>query len=84
MAVAAYAYEVENDPIMSDEEYDRLSREIDPDMPTGNRKLDKFFMLRFEPDTSLWVHIHPEIDKLRHIYQTIHRPAEDQETRNLI
>ena len=75
MAVAAYAYEVKNDPVMSDAEFDALCREIDPDMPTGNRKLDKFFMLHFEPDTGVWVHQHPEIEKLDHIYRTVHRAA---------
>lgn len=74
IAVAAYAYEIESDPVISDAEFDRIASEIDPDQPTGNALLDKFFMVHFESHTGSWVHQHPEIDKLRHIYRTIHRP----------
>lgn len=81
VAVAAYAYEVENDSVMSDGEFDRLAREIDPDMPTGNPELDRFFMVHFEPDTGQWVHKHPGLDGLRRIYETIFRdrPAEPED-----
>ena len=69
-AVAAYAYEFENDPIMSDAEFDALCAEIDPDVLTGNHQLDLFFLIEFEPDTGQWVHKHPELRKLKHIYDT--------------
>lgn len=76
VAVAAYAYEIKNDPVMSDSDYDALAREIDPDAATGNLLLDKFFMLHFDPSTGMWVRDHPEIDKLDHIYRTVHRAAD--------
>ena len=69
IAVAAFAYEIMDDPVMDDAEFDRIAREIDPDQPTGNALLDKFFMIHFEPDTGQWVHKHPEIDKLRFAYE---------------
>lgn len=68
VAVAAYAYEFEDDPIMSDADFDSLSRQIDPEAETGNRDLDHFFWSCFEPDTGMWVHDHPEIEGLRRIY----------------
>lgn len=73
LAVAAYAYEVENDSIMSDAEFDRLSLEVDVSIKTGNRKLDNFFSKHFDPSTGQWVHKHPEKRKLRDIYLKHHR-----------
>jgi hypothetical protein len=69
LAVAAYAYEIENDSIMTDGDYDRLCLEVDPSISTGNRKLDAFFRKHFDPSTGSWVHYHPEKHKLRHIYR---------------
>lgn len=68
VAVAAYAYEIENDPIMSDADFDKLAASIDPDIETGNSDLDHFFWTFFSPDTGMWVHDHPEIEGLRRIY----------------
>lgn len=70
VAVAAYAYEIENDPIMSDAEFDELALKIDPDKETGNEELDHFFWTFFEPHTGSWVRQHPEPEGLRHIYKT--------------
>lgn len=64
VAVAAYAYEIKNDPFMSDDEFDRLCESIRPEMKTGNRKLDNFFRNKFEKQTGMWVHMHPEKRKL--------------------
>lgn len=68
VAVAAYAYEIENDSIMSDADFDELSRKIDPEVQTGNRDLDHFFWSEFTPETGMWIHQHPEIEGLRRIY----------------
>lgn len=69
LAVAAFAYEFENDSIMSDVEFDRMSQEVDLSITTGNRKLDSFFRKYFHPDTGQWVHKHPEKHKLSLIYE---------------
>lgn len=61
VAVAAYAYEVVGDPVMSDEEFDNLCREIRPDVLTGDRVFDDFFRNVFAPFTGIWVHSHPDI-----------------------
>lgn len=67
LAVAAYAYEVEDSPIMSDAEFDRLARSIRPTMTTGSARLDWFFLTQFDPSTGVWVHKHPDKAGLRRI-----------------
>ena len=68
LSVAAYAYEFKDDPIMSDDEFDSLAKNINPNEKTGNRKLDNFFKKHFMPDTGMWIHRHPERNKLEQIY----------------
>lgn len=58
IAVMAYAYEIADDALVSDEEYDKL--------------LDDFFKDEFTPDTGMWIHNHPEIDKIAAIYKKYH------------
>lgn len=84
LAVAAYAYEFEDDPVMTDAEFDRIAMEIDPDAPTGNLVLDKFFMLFFEPATGMWVRNHPDIPGLKRLYETYYRADTDPDCRDLI
>lgn len=68
VAIAAYAYEVEADPIMSDAEYDALSRQIDPRKPTCNLRLDQFFRQHFSAHTGSWIHQHPDLAGVRRLY----------------
>lgn len=70
VSVAAYAYEVAADPIMSDAEFDELALSIQPRVLTGAPILDLFFLWDFEPHTGVWVHEHPGFDRLREIYET--------------
>ena len=73
LAVAAYAYEYMDDPIMSDTEFDQLALKINPNEKTGNRKLDNFFKKHFMPDTGMWIHQHPEKEKLEFIYKEYYK-----------
>lgn len=73
LSVAAYAYEFRDESFMSDAEFDALSKQIDPSVKTGNRKLDNFFKKHFVPDTGMWIRSHPELDKLSHIYDTYYK-----------
>ena len=73
LAVAAYAYEYMDDPIMSDTEFDQLALKINPNEKTGNRKLDNFFKKHFMPDTGMWIHKHPEKEKLKFIYEEYYK-----------
>ena len=73
LSVAAYAYEYMDDPIMSDTEFDQLALKINPNEKTGNRKLDNFFKKHFMPDTGMWIHQHPEKEKLKYIYKEYYK-----------
>lgn len=69
VAVAAWAYEVRNDPIMSDAEFDALARSIDLGRSTQNQDMDQWFQENFNPNTGLWVYLHPDKGGLERIYR---------------
>ena len=68
LSVAAYAYEVHSDSIMSDSEFDNLALQINKELVTGNQLLDKFFVEEFSPYTGQWIHKHPDKAGLEKIY----------------
>lgn len=70
LAVAAYAYEVLNTEVISDQVFDKMCLEVDLKVDTGNKKLDSYFKKRFDPSTGQWIHKHPELDKIAAIYNT--------------
>lgn len=65
LSVYAYLYEFEHNSPISDDEFDELSLAIKPEMETGHPVLDKFFREEFDPSTGMWIHKHPELDKVR-------------------
>jgi len=71
VSAAAFAYEFDNDPIMSDEEFDALSRAICPAIATGDKEMDAFFRKHFSPDTGMWVHRLPKarLARLERVYR---------------
>lgn len=71
VAVAAYAYEFLNTPIMTDAQFDRMCLRIKTERSTGNRKLDKWFIQNFDPSTGMWVHKHPDKAGLERIAKLI-------------
>lgn len=71
VAVAAWAYEMHDDPIMSDAEFDQLARSIDTDRSTARSDLDAWFTANFSPDTGIWVRSHPEPAGLERIYRML-------------
>ena len=75
LSVAAYAYEVHDDSVMSDGEFDKECLLVDISQTTGNRKLDNFFKNYFDPSTGSWIHKHPEKNKLEQIYQRVYKHA---------
>lgn len=72
IAVMAYAYEIADDALVSDEEYDKLAYSLDTKTSTGFKLLDDFFKNEFTPDTGMWIHNHPELDKIAAIYKKYH------------
>ncbi len=68
LAVYAYAYELRDESLVTDHEFDQLARIIDPTVTTGNAALDHFFATRFTPDSGMWIHQHPALDGIATIY----------------
>lgn len=73
LSVAAHAYEKHGMSFLTDAEYDEMSQQVDLRIPTGNRRLDRFFREWFEPDTGMWVHRHPEREKLERLFQKYYK-----------
>ena len=69
VAIATYAYEIADNPIMSDSQWDWLAQSIQPRMATGHPLLDEFFIVRFSPMTGMWIHDHPQLDLLEQNYR---------------
>lgn len=69
ISVYAYAYEMRDNSLISDSEYDVLARRINPAVTTGNHKLDLFFQKHYSPDTGMWIRSHPELDGIANIYE---------------
>ena len=73
ISVAAYAYEYLDAPIMCDGDFDALSQLIDTKNKTGNEMLDKFFEKHFVADSGMWIHKHPEKEKLKYLYERFYK-----------
>lgn len=69
LSIAAYAYEILSETIMSDHDFDHKCLLIDPSIETGNKKLDHFFKTEFNPSTGQWIHKHPELNKIVELYR---------------
>ena len=68
VAIYAYAYELRDESLISDQEYDTLARSIQPNMRTGNDAIDKFFSQHYSADTGLWIHQHPQLERIAELY----------------
>lgn len=73
VAAAAYAYEIEADPILTDKDFDTLAASIRPHVTTGHPVLDEFFIAEFEPFTGAWVRRHPDQPGLKRTCAKIRR-----------
>jgi hypothetical protein len=73
LSVAAYAYEYLDESIMSDAEFDKMCREVDLKIDTGNKKMDNFFKKHFDPSTGQWIRKHPELNKIADRYTRYHK-----------
>ncbi len=71
VALWAYAYEIMDDPLVSDAKYDATCREVRPDIATGHEVMDAFFREVFDPSTGMWIYKHPEVMRLAAIYQRL-------------
>jgi hypothetical protein len=73
LSVAAYAYEIKDNPIMSDADFDELASKIDTSVSTTNPRLDYFFAKNFQSDTGMWIHKHPELSKIEYLYERYYK-----------
>tara|TARA_R110000868_G_scaffold300126_1_gene560458 strand:+ start:1449 stop:1736 length:288 start_codon:yes stop_codon:yes gene_type:complete len=71
LSVAAYAYELRDDSIMTDSEFDNLADMVNVQVVTGNEVMDDFFREHFEPYTGQWIHKHPHKNGLERIYNSV-------------
>lgn len=67
LTMSAYAYEFENDPIISDGEFDDLCKKINLQIKTGNSNMDKWWQENFDPSTGQWIRKHPELDRINQL-----------------
>lgn len=74
-SVFAYAYEFQNDSLISDGEFDQLCAKINPDVSTGHEVMDKFFKEQFDPSTGMWIRKHPELQGIERIYRKVFKGA---------
>lgn len=68
IALWAYAYEA-GDPIVEDDVYDKIAKGINTDVTTDRPDIDKFFKENYASNTGMWVYQHPEIEKIKALYQ---------------
>ena len=73
LSVYAYAYEFMNDSLVDDAEFDRLSQEIDLNIITGNEEMDSFFAREFIADSGMWIRKHPELNRIKGLYENFYR-----------
>lgn len=69
LSVWAYTYEIVNQPIATDEQFDKLAQQIDTSIDTGRPDLDAWWRTEFNPYTGMWIHKHPELHLIRRIYE---------------
>jgi hypothetical protein len=71
LSLWAYAYEFEDDSLVPDHIFDSESKKVDLKIKTNNSKMDKWFAKSFDPSTGMWIKDHPELDKIKEIYNRI-------------
>lgn len=69
LSVWAYAYECLGESLVSDAVFDAEARKVDLSIDTGNVKMDKWFRNNFADYTGSWIGKHPELDKIKRIYE---------------
>lgn len=69
LSLWAYAYEYAGEPMVSDAVFDAEAHKVDLSIDTGNVKMDKWFRENFADYTGSWIGKHPELDKIKRIYE---------------
>lgn len=69
VSIWAYAYEFENESLVSDAVFDAECLKVDIFQETGDEFLDDFFTEDFDPSTGMWIRKHPELKKIKALYE---------------
>lgn len=69
----AYAYEIEDNPLVADDTFDAEARKSDCGIETGH--LDHWWRACFNPSTGIWIHMHPELQKVKALYGRCTSPS---------
>jgi len=69
LAIWAYAYEFHHHSIVPDAMFDVESYCVDLSVETDRLDLDFWFRANFETCTGMWIHKHPELDKIAKLYE---------------
>lgn len=69
VSIYAYAYEFDNTSLVPDAHFDALAGCVRPQLATGDAQLDEFFRSEFSPSTGMWIHQHPQLEKIKHLYE---------------
>jgi hypothetical protein len=69
LCVWAYAYEF-HDSVVPDYLFDVEAYQVDLSVHTDRLDLDFWFIAEFIPDSGMWIHKHPELDKIKQLYES--------------
>lgn len=74
VSVWAYAYEIKNESLVPDHDYDQTCLLINKDMSTSyegrnNTDIDRWFRNNFDPSTGMWIRNHPNLEGIERYYQ---------------
>lgn len=73
LTVWAYAYEFQDDPLVSDAEFDGECLLVDLTISTNRPDLDAWWRENFSPHTGQWIHRHPELSVVADLYQNFYK-----------
>lgn len=73
LSVCAYAYEFRAESLIPDHIFDAESYMLAANLriDTDRLDLDYWFRGSFEPSTGMWIHNHPERDKIGQLYERL-------------
>ena len=72
LSLWAYAYEYVGEPMVSDAVFDAEAHKVDLSIDTGNPKMDNWFRKNFADYTGSWIGKHPELDRIKEIYENVY------------
>lgn len=69
LLIWAYAYEFKAHSIVPDHLFDTEALRINTRIDTGKPEHDFWWRAWFKPFTAMWIHNHPDLDKLEKVYE---------------